>query len=280
MPQDPWQRANDLARLREVDARLGPPKSSRRAAPGPVLALLLVLLAAGAAVAWLNRDRVLEAARPVELPEPAKEVLARLDEHPPDMAALDKGLGVYLRITGDYKDVIAASRDWGVEWKLSSIGGGRQRLEAPGVEIGCANEKIQTYTVDIDKVFAEPAWSAWAEELKAAGFYPQQRYKDVLGVKDADGEELWLHRSRPLSGERSAFPAYRLRFRQGQLVELLGAIEFDSGGQVVVHDKFVPSDDAMAAELPRIETPEEQKGEEGRAGRARIDTNGGAQPEG
>jgi len=249
MPKDPWQRANELSRLRESRPS-GSSGSLPPARRGPLFALLLLLvLGAGAAIFWAYRDRVLTATRQTPLPVPVQEVVHRLDQHPPDIDALDRGLGIHLSIGGDYKEVISATRDWGIEWKLTAPGGGRLRLTTSGVEVSCENEKIRNYTVDLSAVFADPAWEAWAKQLKQAGYYPAQRYRDIAGPEAADGQELWLHRSTPLSGSKDVHPAYRLRFKQGELVELLGAIEFASSAQSgKVWDAFVPSDDAALAE--------------------------------
>lgn len=230
MAQDPWKKAYLLSQTRQAGSpAAGPPPPRLRRAPrwGCIIgSLLLLILAGGAAAAWYWRDAWLPR-HYAKLPAPVKQAVPE-PQVQVDLQALDDGLGVELTMFGDYKDFIAATREWRPEWKLSQ-GEGQQRLSAPGVKVYIRDGLIFTYELDIPRLFTEPAWAPWRSALSAAQLTPELSYTALTGEQAAPpGEsEVKLHGKREqdvAGGWASA--VYILGFRDNQLRRVVGGVDF------------------------------------------------------
>jgi hypothetical protein len=232
MAQDPWKRAYQLQRLKQTGAPAGPPPSAPRLRqPRPwltVLLLLLLMLALGAGgyFAWLSRERWLPQARE-ELPAPVQEAVP-VYRRGVDQGALEDGLGIRLAVFGNVHDMLAATRDWNIEWKLSSLGSDRARVSAPGVWARANANVIEYYELDITGVYASLCWKKWLPELQRAGLSPELSWEMLTGEKNGEGNQEYELRSadslkRPEGTVRQAFV---LRFVDGYLRRVEGQVSF------------------------------------------------------
>lgn len=232
MAQDPWKRAYQLQRLKQSSAPAVPPYPTappRQPRPWLTVVLLLLLMLAlggGGYFAWLSREHWLPQARE-ELPAPVQEAVP-VFRRGVDQGALEDGLGIRLAVFGNVHDMLAATRDWGVEWKLSSLGSDRARLSAPGVWARANANLIEYYELDITGVYASACWKPWLPQLQRAGLSPELSWEMLTGEKNAEGNREYELRSadsihRP---EGTVRQAYILRFVDGYLRRVEGQVSF------------------------------------------------------
>jgi hypothetical protein len=231
MAQDPWKRAYQLQRLKHAGAPGTPPPSAPRLRqPRPwltVLLLILLMLALGGGgyFAWLSRERWLPQARE-ELPAPVKEAVP-VYRRSVDQGALEDGLGIRLAIFGNVHDLLAATRDWGVEWKLSSLGSNRARVSAPGVWARANGDAIEYYELDIAGVYASPCWKPWLPELRRAGLSPELSWEMLTGEQGVGNQEYEYRGADSLQRpEGTVRQAFVLRFVDGYIRRVEGQVSF------------------------------------------------------
>lgn len=233
---DPWRKAYTLSRARTpADALPG----TRTGKPPPHLRprrpfwpwLLLILLTAGGAGGWYlwQQRGVLIPKYAGQLPAPvAKQVeQTPLPRQELDVPLLDGGLGIGLAIGGDYLNLIGATRDWDVEWKLTELGSGNSRATAPGLTVYSEQGRIRGYVLDIKDVFAAGEWQPWYKELLRAGLGPELNWRTATGdaeMPQGVTEHLLKGRGGYSWGGRDSNAAYTLYFRDGWLTRVEGGL--------------------------------------------------------
>lgn len=238
MPQEPWKRARQLQDLRHAGVQPAsaapPPKLKRRPRWLRVLGWLLLALILGGAVAayftrgwWFPRYRgmlppVVENAVEQAAPEPAMTL---------DYQALESGLGIELRIFDDYLDVLNATNDWGLDWKLIDTGNGTLRCSAPGLTLYIEQGRIRSYELDLETVFATEAWELWRKDLERAGLSPDLTWTALTGEEEmprgiAEREIHSANDSQWAGGPAHA--VWKLQFHDGWLRYLNGGITISS----------------------------------------------------
>ena len=232
MAQDPWRRAYQMQRLKQAGVETAAtgrqPRPQRKAWQLTIL-LLLLMLALGAAgyFAWLSREQWLPQAGEIreELPAPLRDALPK-PRHDIDQAALEQGLGINLAVFASPLDVIRATREWGLEWKLTATGADRTRLSAPGVKIDAQGDMIEFYDLDVPQVFAAPEWRQWLPALRLAGISPEMSWEMLTGEKPAAGNLEYEYRNRETVQWKlgRVRQAYVLRFVNGYLRHVEGQI--------------------------------------------------------
>jgi hypothetical protein len=240
MPQEPWKRARQLHELRQAGIK----SAANAGQPRPVIIrrprwsavvgwTLLVLLLGGAATAYFTRGWWFPRYR-AELPPKVEQVVEQVAPEPAvtlDYQALESGLGIGLRIFGDYLDVLNATNDWGVTWQLTDTGNGTQRCGAPGLLLYVEGGRIRSYELDLPTVFATPAWQPWYQDLKRAGITPDLTWTALTGESEMPGgvAEREIHSS--TDSEWAGGPAHavwKLAFSDGWLRYLNGGITIGS----------------------------------------------------
>jgi hypothetical protein len=257
MAQDPWRRAYQMQRLKQAGAPAAgepPPPRRRSRTTAAWLILLMLALGAGGYCAWLSRDRwAMQLARQLpgmreELPAPVRDVVPA-PRRSVDQAALEEGLGLHLTVFANSYDLIAATRAWGVEWRLTSMGDERARMSAGGVKVYATGGVIEYYDIDVAEVYAAPAWKQWQPALRRAGISPELTWELLTGVQGpAAGNQDYEYRSarsvrRPEGATRQAFI---LRFVDGRLRHV--------EGQISLGPAIPPG--PVTREAPRVETPQ------------------------
>jgi hypothetical protein len=236
MAQDPWRRAYQLSRQKQAgDAPqpgLDPARKPPRAPGFPWLRIVLLLLAflglgGLGAWAWLSRERWVPQVRE-KLPEPVKEAVpaprVRVDR-----TALEDGLGIRLAVFGDYDELLAATREWKVDWRLTAMGPGRVRLEAPGVKAYAGPGGIESYIVNVPQVLITPCWKRWLPVLRKAGLSPELSWQALTGEQEppSGAREYQYANSKAVQlGSEWARQAFVLRFEGGVLVRLEGRTNY------------------------------------------------------
>lgn len=237
MAQDPWKRAYQMQRLKQAGAPQTPDSPPpRRGSRALAALLLLLLLALGAAgyFAWISRDRwaaSLSQQLPgmrEQLPEPVREAVP-VPMRRVDQAALEQGLGIHLTVFASSYDLIAATREWGVEWQLTSMGGERVRMSAGGVKVYANAGIIENYDLDVAQVFASAMWAKWWPQLRRAGISPELTWQLLTGEQvtgELAGNQEYEYRNkhsvqRP---EGTARQAFLLRFTDSWLRHVEGQI--------------------------------------------------------
>ncbi len=269
MAQDPWKRAYQMQRLTQAGAPAGPEKPPPRRSRLNIALLILALLALGAAgyFAWLSRDRwsqLLAQELPgmrEKLPEPVREAVP-VPLRQVDQGALETGLGIHLTVFASSYDLIAATREWGVEWRLTSMGGERARLSASGVKVYANAGIIESYDLDVAQVFAAPEWKPWHSQLRRAGISPELTWQLLTGEQDAAAaagnlEYEYRNRHSVQRSEGTARQAFLLRFTDGYLRHVAGQISLGPAippGPVTREaprtEQPAPGPDAAAAQPP------------------------------
>lgn len=224
---DPWRRAYTLSRTRQ--ARLAPagrgdPHAGLRQSRPVWPWVTLLLLAAGGAgwFVWHDRGVLIPKYAPQLLPPPVAQTVARtpLPRQALDIAALDGGAGIGLAIGGEYLNLIAATRPWGVRWKLTERGGGRARLDTTGLTVRTEGSRISGYDIDIPRVFKDEKWLAWRKPLAETGLSPELNWRTATGealMPHGMTEHVLTGRGGLKFGSNPATTAYTLYFRDGWL---------------------------------------------------------------
>lgn len=224
MSQDPWKKAYRMskgARKRPSGAG-GSSLRSRPAGVPLVLTFLIALpLLVGIGMAWFayaNRGTLLPQYAD-ELPE---QVVSRIDIPPRqvDVLQLDEGLGIGLAVFGSQGEVVRSTSEWGLEWKLTTLGSGRVRLETDGLRMQAAGDVIESYELELDRVFGNEAWEPWFEDLRNANVEQQLNLREVQGAEELPKGRTILQLEGPRSVQYSGnwrHPAYELEFRDGWL---------------------------------------------------------------
>jgi hypothetical protein len=242
MSKDPWKKAHELSRIRQDQLRAArgkpeqlyqPPRVRSRWSFSLVVSLILVLLIAGAVVAYFTRalwwpqasghlpEQVTEAVE-----EAAPELRPSIDWH-----ALDKGLGANLKQFTSYLDFVSQVEEWGAQDKLKliSTGEGRWRLTAPGVKVYVQDGLIWTYELELSKIYASECWEPWWPELRKAGLVPEYTWEDMTGDPDfPPGHAEQRMRRTPSTRVREGwvYPVFILHFDYGKLSELEAAVDY------------------------------------------------------
>ena len=235
MSQDPWKKAYRMSRAnRDPRTSPGKPAQRRRETSVPLVLALIVLLPTIVGVgmfwyAWQHRGTLL----PEYAAELPAEFVDRIDipARQVSVDGLDSGLGIGLAIFGSQGEVVRTSSDWGLEWKLTTIGDGRVRLETSGLKISAAGDVIESYELDLAQVFTDPLWENWRAELQLANVEPQLNLREVQGDEELPSGRTILELASPKSLQYSGswrHPAYELEFRDGWLRLLRGGMAIGS----------------------------------------------------
>jgi hypothetical protein len=194
-----------------------------------------------------------------QLPEPVAETVGRaeLPRQEIDVAALDGGLGIGLAVGGDYLNLVGATRDWGIEWKLVELGGGNTRLSAPGLTAYAARGKLTGYVLDLKVVFAEERWAPWRKALTGAGLSPELNWRTATGeaqMPQGTTEHVLTGRGGQEFAGENANTSYTLYFRDGWLKRVEAG---RSTGEPVPDPIFEPpaEDEKTAPVLPPVDIP-------------------------
>lgn len=233
---EPWKRAANLSRMRQQQAQAGARAPQvivvQRARPvWPWVTLVLALAAAGGVYAWGQRG-VLIPKYAKQLPEPAAQAVEKtpLPVQQIDIAALDGGAGIGLALGGDYLNLIAATRDWQVDWKVVDLGSGQARLDSPGLTVYTGGGKIHGYRLDIKEVFGSgddvKPWQPWRKRLADAGISSELNWRTATGEAEMPKgvtEKVLTGRGGLKFGGEAATTAYTLVFRDGWLIRVEAA---------------------------------------------------------
>jgi hypothetical protein len=239
MARDPWKRAYELTQSPPPPA---PPPYREPRGRGWLWFLALVLLGGLATAAWMlgylkppGSETVTEA-----LPEPVERVLPKREgDVVVDVTALDDGLGIELRLYGDYLDVIAATQEWKIPWEIKTTGGGTLRVTAPGITMFTRQGLVQTYELDLQELEDATVeggallWAAWLPQLRRAGLDRALDQEQFSGLQPAAGESntFYLAGERDITvGRGTVKPQYLLRFRQNELAIVKGGQSYSGDG--------------------------------------------------
>ncbi len=246
MAQDPWKRAHQIKRLRDQQAAgSSPPPGgvSRgsgsmipgRRSGGPAAArwVIVLVLIAGGVAAWYYRDGWLPRLRQQvieEAPQPVKQAAEKIPEKQVqlDPELFDRGFGFGLSLGSDYLEMLAAMREHDPGWKVISTGGNNARLTAPGAEVGVVDGVVQTYELQIEPIFKDPAWEPWLSGFKEAQLSPALTYTSLTGGGELpQGESKYELSGRSIRrSDGWISPVYILRFHDGYLRSIEMAMRF------------------------------------------------------
>jgi hypothetical protein len=189
MSREPWKRAYALSRSRPADGPPAPPGSSpllrRRVSPLLWVLLGLVVLGGGGWYLWQQRGALLHK-YDRQLPEPVKTAAAQPEvaQARLDVGELDGGLGIGLAVGGDYMGLMAATRPWKLDWKVTVLGQGHVRITLPGLKVYADNGRISSYELDVPAVYADKGWTPWQPALRKAGLTPDLNWRTATGQRE------------------------------------------------------------------------------------------------
>ncbi len=262
MPQEPWKRARQLHELKQAGIKPAPKASQARpvqdrrnlwrALLGWIIVILVLSLGAAAYFfrgLWIPRYRE---AMPPGLERVVQEV-APEPQVTLDYQALEGGLGIELRIFGDYLDVLKATNTWGVQWQLTDTGAGTSRCTAPGVKLYVEQGRIRSYELDVAQVFEDAAWKPWRSELKRAGISPDLTWTALTGETEMPRgmAEREIHSSNDAQwAGTTAHAMWKLQFTDGWLRYLNGGITVGSVSLEEAAQGAQPAPAAVDPEAP------------------------------
>ena len=102
----------------------------------------------------------------------------------PDFMALEEGMDAKLVVFGDYLDLLKATRDWHNDWEVKQTGPNTLRLETTGISVHVVNGQIETYLLNLDRVFADEGWNGWLPSWREAQLTPGLSYSALTGEKE------------------------------------------------------------------------------------------------
>ncbi len=226
MSQDPWKKAYRMSKSAGgAKGKAAPGRLQRQTSIPLVIALLVLLpLAVGVAMfwfAWQNRGTLL----PEYADELPQEIVNRIDIPPRqvDVLLIDEGLGIGLAVFGSQGEVLRNTREWGIEWSLTTLGAERFRLETEGLVITAAGDVIEGYVLELDSVYQNALWEPWFADLRRANVEQQLNLREVQGDADLLPGRTILELKGPKRVQYAGNwrqPAYELEFRDGWLEEL------------------------------------------------------------
>ena len=141
--------------------------------------LLLLIVLALLAVVWLGRGWWIPRYRE-RLPQPLADAL-REPRAEIDWLALEDGLGIGLTMLGDIHDFTSATRDWRPEWQVTTGKGGTLRVEGGGLFVYTSENIIESYHVNIDRLFADDEYSELQQAFQSAGISDELTWPALTG---------------------------------------------------------------------------------------------------
>ena len=151
------------------------------------------------------------------------EVVAQELKEPqvfPDFIALEQGLDAKLVVFGDYLDLIKATRDWHNDWKIKQTGPTTLRLETTGISVNVLNGQIETFTLNLDRVFEDEAWAGWLPSWREANLTTDLTYTALTGETESPPglvEYTYTSQNSVKHGGSWVKPQWILHFHNGWL---------------------------------------------------------------
>lgn len=179
---------------------------------------LFVLLLGFVALLWFNRGWWIPRYR-----DSLPVVVARGLSEPriyPDFIALELGMDAKLIVFGDYLDLLKATRDWHNDWEVKQTGPTTLRLETTGISVNVVNGQIETYMLNLDRIFADEGWEGWLPSWREAQLTPDLTYTALTGELEAPpglAEYTYTSPNSVKHGPSWVQPVWILHFQGGWL---------------------------------------------------------------
>lgn len=235
MAREPWKRAAQLSRARQGKI---PAKQTggmhlqrhRPSLPRIIGLVLLALIIVGGAGLWFFRGWWIPRYRD-SLPDVVAQGLREPQVYP-DFMALELGMDAKLIVFGDYLDLIKATRDWHTDWEIKQTGPTTLFLEADGLSVNVLNGQIETYMLDLDRIFAEEKWQGWLPSWREANLTPDLTYTALTGEQDAPpglAEYTYTSKTSVKHGGSWVKPEWVLHFHNGWLKRIESRYQIGAG---------------------------------------------------
>ncbi len=192
--------------------------------------MLLVLLLGIAALLWFNRGWWIPRYRD-SLPDVVANELTEPRVYP-DFIALEQGMDAKLIVFGDYLDLIAATRDWHNDWKVKLTGPTTLRMETTGISVNVLDDGIETYMLNLDRIFEDEAWAGWLPSWRAAGLTPDLTYTALTGEQEVPqglAEFEYISQTSVKHGASWVKPVWVLHFHGGFLRRIESRFQIGAG---------------------------------------------------
>jgi hypothetical protein len=144
---------------------------------------------------------------------------------PLDLAVLDDGLGISLRIGGDAAAMTAAAQSLGIYFNAQDIGSGRGLIRRKGASVSTRDGIITNFELDLSELAADTAAKRWVKVLNTLGIGTLAQSEDFDGHEAGETGIITQDFPETLNFDGVSFsPHYKLSFEQGRLTDIRGML--------------------------------------------------------